>query len=260
MITLFVLDIDGCISHPFKTPHWESISEIRKLNIQSRDIDVIPSLTICSGRPHPYAEAVAQWLDIRHPFVFESAALYHWKGNRIQTILDGNIGISLEPIREIKKWLTDSVIPNYPDMMLEFSKLMDAGVISPDTNQINQIYEQIIDHIGQHYPDLEVHRTDISVNILLAGNNKRTGLELLSKELDLPLEQMAFIGDSDGDLLALESIRMPFAPSNAIDSVKKVAEVIPFETSQATLEAYKKIIARNRNIRNDGNRVQQSEH
>lgn len=247
MIKLFVLDIDGCVSYPFETPHWESISEIRTLNVKSRNEDEIPSLTLCTGRPHPYAEAVAQWLDIKLPFVFESAALYHWKGNRVQTILDGRNGLSLEPIRQIKKWLSDSVIPNYPDMILEFSKMMDAGVVSPDREQINQIYREIMEHTDKHYPELEVHRTEISVNILLAGNNKRTGFELLSGEIGTPLEQMAYIGDSEGDLLPLKSVKMPFAPMNAIDRVKEVAEVIPLETSQAVLEAYRRIIERNRN-------------
>lgn len=246
MINLFVLDIDGCVSYPFKTPDWESITEIRNLNISSRNSDQIPSLTLCTGRPHPYAEAVAQWLDIKLPFVFESAALYHWEGNRVQTILDGSNGPSLEPIREIKKWLSDAVIPNYPEMILEFSKMMDAGVVSPDREEINQIYKEIIEHTDRHYPELEVHRTEISVNILLAGNNKMTGFELLSKETGIPLREMAYIGDSEGDLLPLRSVNMPFAPSNAIRRVKKVAEVIPLETSRAVLEAYKTIIERNR--------------
>jgi HAD superfamily hydrolase (TIGR01484 family) len=250
MIQLFVLDIDGCITHPFQTPHWESISEIRELNRQSRNRKEIPPLTLCTGRPMPYAEAVAQWLDIRLPFVFESAGLYHWEGNRIQTILDKGAksenGRLLKPIEEIKKWLTEQVLPEYPDIILEFSKIMDAGVVSPDREQIDRIYEQIMEHTRSHYPDLEVHRTEISVNTLLAGNNKGTGFRLLSDELGIPFENMAYIGDSEGDLPALEKVKMPFAPSNAIDRVKNVAEVMPFETSQAVLEAYKRIIETNK--------------
>lgn len=247
MIKLFVLDIDGCISHPFETPHWESITEIRKLNRQSRNSAGIPALTLCTGRPLPYAEAVAQWLDIKLPFVFESAALYHWNGNRVQTILDNESenGRSLEPINEIKKWLSEQIIPDYPDMILEFSKMMDAGVVSPDKEQINRIYDRIKNHIQQNYPDLEAHRTEISVNTLLAGNNKGAGLQLLSKEIGIPLGQMAYIGDSEGDLPALKKVKLAFAPSNAIDRVKEIAEVLPFETSEAILEAYKKIIRLN---------------
>jgi HAD superfamily hydrolase (TIGR01484 family) len=248
VIKLFVLDIDGCITHPFETPHWESISEIRDLNRRSRNSDDIPALTLCTGRPLPYAEAVAQWLDIKLPFVFESAALYHWNGNRVQTILDNEPenGRSLKPINEIKKWLSEQVLPDYPDMILEFTKMMDAGVVSPDKEQINRAYDRIMNHIRENYPDLEAHRTEISVNTLLAGNNKGTGFQLLSKEIDIPFDQMAYIGDSEGDIPALKQAKLAFAPSNAIARVKEIAEVLPCETSEAILEAYKRIIRLNK--------------
>lgn len=248
MIKLFVLDIDGCITHPFETPHWESISEIRDLNRKSRNFDDIPALTLCTGRPLPYAEAVAQWLDIKLPFVFESAALYHWNGNRVQTTLDSESenGRSLKPINEIKKWLSEQVLPDYPEMILEFTKMMDAGVVSPDKEEINRVYDRIMNHIQKNYPDLETHRTEISVNTLLAGNNKGTGFRLLSKEIDIPFDQMAYIGDSEGDIPALKQAKLAFAPSNAIDRVKEIAEVLSYETSEAILEAYKKIIRLNK--------------
>lgn len=248
MIKLFVLDIDGCITHPFETPHWESISEIRELNRRSRDSDEIPALTLCTGRPLPYAEAVAQWLDIKLPFVFESAALYHWNGNRVQTILDSDSenGRSLKPINEIKQWLSEQVLPDYPNMILEFTKMMDAGVVSPDKEQINRVYDRIMNHIQENYPDLEAHRTEISVNTLLAGNNKGAGFQLLSKEIDIPFDQMAYIGDSEGDIPALKKAKLAFAPFNAIGRVKEIAEVLPYETSEAILEAYKRIIRLNK--------------
>jgi hydroxymethylpyrimidine pyrophosphatase-like HAD family hydrolase len=249
VIKLFVLDIDGCISHPFRTPDWESISDIRKLNQLSKSNREIPSLTLCTGRPLPYAEAVAQWLDIKLPFVFESAALYSWEENKVKTILDrepGN-GRSLAPIREFKKWLNEEILPEYPDLILEFSKMMDAGVVSPDRDQINRAYDRIIKQINEHFPDLEAHRTEISVNTLLAGNNKGTGFRLISEETGISFDQMAYIGDSEGDIPALQKAKLAFAPSNAIDRVKQIAREMPFETSHAILEAYKVIIEMNKN-------------
>lgn len=272
MIDLFVLDIDGCISHPFESPDWAAVSEIRKLNLRSRRERDIPGLTLCTGRPFPYAEAVAQWLDIRLPFVFESAGLYLPDTARILSRYSsdraaGKPGIdadsaensdpasegsgaagngrSLQPVIKFRRWLTDHLLPDYPNVMLEFSKMFDDGVVSPDREQIDRIYKQILEHARNHYPDLEVHRTDVSVNTLLAGNNKGAGFELLSRELDVPLAHMAYIGDSEGDIMPLKRVKMPFAPSNAIEPVRDIAEVLPGETSQAVLEAYRRIIGRN---------------
>ena len=72
MIKLFVTDLDGCVTDPFITPDWEAFSGIRELNLKSELDPSIPKLSICTGRPMPYAEAMAQILGIRIPFVFES--------------------------------------------------------------------------------------------------------------------------------------------------------------------------------------------
>src|SRR5690625_7499307 len=87
MIKLFVTDLDACISYPHRTPNWDAIQEIRDLCLANRSNPEIPPLTICTGSPHPYAEAVAQWLDVRLPFVFESAGPYHWEGSRVGPVL-----------------------------------------------------------------------------------------------------------------------------------------------------------------------------
>lgn len=247
MIKLFVTDLDGCVSHPFKTPHWESINKLRELNNESVNDSSIPPLTICTGRPFPYAEAVGQWFNIRYPFVFESAGLYHWEGNRIQTALD-ETGESLEPIYKVKSWLTDEILPNYPNAILEFTKMMDAGVVCPDLSVIDEIHEKALTYIPEHFPGLEIHTTDISINILMPGNNKLRGLRLLGTHLNITLDEMAYIGDTGGDAVALKEVKMPFAPSNARKVAKDVAKVTKGETTQGVLEAYLEVIEYNRSF------------
>jgi len=245
MIKLFVTDLDGCISHPFKTPHWESINRLRDLNNKSEHDESIPPLTICTGRPYPYAEAVGQWLNIRHPFVFESAGVYHWNGNRIQTALD-NSGVSLDPIHALKRWLTDTILPEYPTAMLEFTKMMDAGVVCPDEAVIDEIHQKALKYVPEKFPGLEIHTTEVSINILMPGNNKLRGLRLLGENLGIGLHEMAYIGDTGGDAVALKEVNMPFAPANARKVAKDVAKVTRGETTQGVLEAYKEVIASNR--------------
>lgn len=247
MIKLFVTDLDGCISYPFKTPDWHAINEIRTLNELSAGDSSIPPITICTGRPFPYAEAVGQWLNIRHPFIFESAGLYHWEGNRIETALKGGEE-SLAPIREAKKWITDDVLPKYPTAILEFTKMMDAGIVCPDKSIIDEIYEVALEQIPKISPGLEIHTTDISINILMPGNNKLQGLKMLSKTLEIGLDEMAYIGDTGGDAVALKKVRMPFAPSNARKVAKDVARELSQQTTEAVLEAYRQVIDYNRNL------------
>lgn len=245
MIKLFVTDLDGCISHPFRTPDWDAIQAIRKLNIASRNNAEIPPLTICTGRPHPYAEAVAQWLDIRLPFVFESAGLYHWDGNRVETALE-NLDEGLQPIRDMKNWLNREITRKFPKANIEFSKLMDAGIVSPDPKEIREILPIVREKVASHFPDLEIHTTDVSVNILMPGNNKFQGMKLLAASQNITLDEIAYIGDTGGDIPALTEVKMAFAPSNATRAVKEVAINLEQGTTHAVLEAYNRIIAHNK--------------
>lgn len=245
MIRLFVTDVDGCIATPFETPNWEAITEIRRLNQQSRTDPSIPALTLCTGRPFPYAEAVAQWLDVKIPFIFESAAMYDWDGNRVTTMFDDRREM-LEPVMRLKQWLTDEFLPQYPGTMPEFAKMMDAGVVCPDQELNLQIHQLLKEKVNKEYPELEVHYTEVSVNVLMAGQSKVRGVELLEKSLGIDRSEMAFIGDSTGDISAMQVVSRPFAPINALDDVKKHAEMIELETTEAVLFAYEKIIAENR--------------
>lgn len=245
MIKLFVSDIDGCISYPFKTPTWETINKIRELNLKSRIDESIPPLTICTGRPYPYAEAVSQWLDVRIPFVFESAALYIWDGNKIETALSTH-DEALEPIRNMQHWLKSDLLPSFPSAQLEFTKMMDAGIVCPDAETVSKIYTKIKEKVDEKYPGLEVHSTDVSVNILMPGNNKLQGMKLLANKQGLTLDEIAYIGDTSGDIEALKKVKLAYSPKNAIPEVKRVTQSIEKETTDAVLEAYQRIIEINR--------------
>ena len=135
MIKLFVSDLDGCISHPFIPPDWHAISEIKKLNESSESKLEIPALSLCTGRPYPYAEAVAQWLNVRYPILFESGiGCYHPKTNALlwSSIITPEIQ---EYFTELRKWTERVVLPQYPNTLIEFTKKID--VETNDTYLVN---------------------------------------------------------------------------------------------------------------------------
>lgn len=247
MIKLFVTDLDGCISFPFQAPVWENMSQIRRLNEESRNDKTVPALSICTGRPYPYAEAVAQWLHIDIPFVFESAGLYIWNGNYIKTALKDD-EVDLVPIIEVRRWIQNEVLPSFPSAAIEFTKRMDAGVVSPDKSVIDDIHSIIKERVENSYPNLEIHITDVSVNILLGGNNKLQGMKLLAEELNITLDEIAYIGDTGGDIPALREVKKAFCPSNATRAVKNVSKEMHGKTSDAVLAAYREVIEYNRSL------------
>lgn len=245
MIKLFISDIDGCLSTPFQVPDWELLSQIRRINKQSEKDIAVPPLTICSGRPMSYVETVVQWLGIKIPSVFESAGVFTLESNEVEflSVFDEE---AEQQVNEIKDWLHENIIPNYRDMIMEFTKRMDAGIIHLDTEVIDEVFPEVREFIQENYPRFEVHNTDVSINIILEGNNKRNGIQELCKRMDVDPSEVAYIGDSSGDIPGLKLVGHPFAPANASDAVKQHAEVLDESTTEAVLKAYRQVIESNR--------------
>lgn len=245
MIKLFITDLDGCISTPFISPDWSLLSEIRRLNDQHVNDLAVPPLTICSGRPLPYVEAVAQWLNVKHPAVFESAGVCNIENYEIQflPVFDEK---AQQQVDELKTWLEREIIPEYPGMILEFSKKMDAGLIHPKKEVIDDAFPAITEYVTKRYPIFEVHKTEVSINIILEDNNKENGILRLCELLDITPREVAYIGDSSGDIPGLKIVGQPYAPDNAVAEVKEHAEVLNVKVTEAVLMAYNRIIQKNR--------------
>lgn len=251
MIKLFITDLDGCISTPFVAPDWKLLTEIRKLNEQHATDESVPPLTICSGRPLPYVEAVAQWLNVQYPAVFESAGVCKVEEYEVQ-FLPAFTSEAEQQVSELKAWLQQQVIARYPGMILEFTKRMDAGLIHTQKEVIDEVFPDIKAYVAEHYPIFEVHKTEVSVNIILADNNKENGIRRLCELLEISPAEVAYIGDSSGDIPGLSIVGQPFAPLNASEEVKEHAEVLDAKVTEAVLMAYRRIIRRNKEELSEG--------
>tara|TARA_B100000575_G_scaffold294238_1_gene308864 strand:+ start:400 stop:1194 length:795 start_codon:yes stop_codon:yes gene_type:complete len=245
-IKVFVTDLDGCMTDPFESPNWEVYTQIRALQLQSDSDPSIPPMTICTGRPMPYAEAQAQFLGVRLPFVFESGGGFYDMTTNCLTwnpIVTDTLTSDIEAIRA---WAHEEIFPNFPGSISEFAKFTDVGLIHREKSIIDEIHILAIKKISQDFPHFEVHKTDVSVNIIVKKANKGEGLKHLCKMLEVDLSQIAYIGDSSGDISGLKRVGMAFAPSNALEPVKKVAHLVTNGPSTSgVLEAYHWIIQHN---------------
>ena len=246
MVRFFVLDLDGSLAYPFESPDWQSVTLIRQFQLQSARDECIPALSLCTGRPLPYAEAVAQWLGIRNTIIFESGGgFYHPVTNELTWSPHFTREIEQES-REIRFWFARDVISRFPGMMLEFTKRTDVGMVHTNVDEITRVYEIARKKIDAEHPRFEVHKTGVSVNIIVKACNKASGLQFFAKRENIRAEEIAYIGDSTGDLMALDWVGVAFAPSNAINAVKeRRARVMNGEATQGVLEAYQMLIAEN---------------
>lgn len=248
MIKLFITDLDGCIAHPFLSPNWEALSQLKELNRLSKEQEEVPALTICSGRPFPYVEAAGQWLDVDVPMLFESGGgVYDIKTNEItwNPHFDHE---AKQAVAEIKEWLEGTLIKNYKGTYPEFAKYTDAGLVNPDSSKIALMHKEVLNHVGDKYPMFEVHATDVSVNIILKKTNKGEGIRFLCEMLGLNLDEVGYIGDSSGDIPGLKIVGKSFAPANAKPFVKDMVQMVTKETTEGVLEAYRHLIEYNKGL------------
>jgi hydroxymethylpyrimidine pyrophosphatase-like HAD family hydrolase len=184
-------------------------------------------------------------MDIKRPLVFENAGVFHPEDYKVY--LNGLFTESIQrQIDSLKKWLSQEIVPHFDGMILEFTKLMDAGVVHPEREAIEQALPRVQAHVAENHPDFEVYQTDISINIILKGNDKRAGIKKLCELEGIASSEVAYIGDSGGDIPGLELVGRTFAHQNAIEEVKKVSEELPGRATYAVLDAYQQVIQSNR--------------
>jgi len=63
-------------------------------------------------------------------------------------------------------------------------------------------------------------------HVILGSRNKTEAIRQLSKELNLSLEEIAFIGDDLNDLDVLQIVGFSACPNNAVSAVKDVVDFI----------------------------------
>lgn len=228
VIKLFVTDIDGCLAEPYTPYDLEGLRRLRR----AADRDDTPALSICSGRAYPYVEAMAQALQLTVPVLFEAgggrfdpvAAQTTWSPRLTEA--------AEEQLRAVEHWFHTECVPG-TRLSVDHAKRTQAGVVSPDPDEIRAVRPRTEQFVADHAPGLHVFSTDVSVDVVPPGITKRAGLDWLADHLGVRLDEMAYIGDADSDLEALKAVGCSFAPANATDAVRAAVDHV---TDGAVLE------------------------
>lgn len=247
MIRLFVSDIDGCLSEPYRPYDRQRLDAIAGLAARG-DRNAVPSappaFSLCTGRPYAYTEAVTQLLGLTVPVIFEAGAgLFDpvEARTRWHPDLDDATDGQLATMRE---WLTRE--SRGTSLSLDIGKRSQAGVIGPDPEDVRALLPRVRAHVASTYPDLTVSATPVSIDVMSRRLTKAAGLRWLADTLDLSLRDMAFIGDTEGDLGGLALVGRSFAPANASPEVRAAVDTVTDgRVAEGVLEAYTRCINEN---------------
>lgn len=248
MIQLFVTDIDGCLAEPYQAYNLDGLASLHRYANDAgglAEASVAPAVSVCSGRSYPYVEAITQALGLTVPVLFESG------GGRFdpvaaQTTWNPALTDDVEDeLADMRHWLRTECVPG-TKMSIDHAKRTQAGVVSPDPDEIREAHPRIQQFVDDHLPDLHTFATDVSVDVVPDGITKRSGLEWLTDHLEVPMDETAYIGDTGSDIAALEAVGASFAPANANDDVHDAVDhVTTAPVIDGTLNAYRHCLAQN---------------
>jgi len=239
---LFVTDIDGCLAAPYEPFDLDGLSTLRRLPAEGA---AAPALSICSGRAYPYVEAMTQALGLTTPVLFEAGG-GQFDPEAAQTTWSPHLTDEVEAkLRVVEEWFVTEWVPG-THISLDHAKRTQTGVVSPEPEEIQALLPRTEQFVAEEAPGLHVFATDISVDVVPPGITKRDGVQWLADGLNLTLDEIAYIGDAETDLEALNAVGISFAPANADAAVRaQVDHVTEGSVIEGTLEAYRHCRAQN---------------
>jgi len=215
MIKLFVSDIDGCLAMPYESFRMDRIRELMdRIQEPGR-----PVFSLCSGRAYAYVEAMTQLLGIRVPTLFESGA-----GMFDVTTGTSKFHPSFTPairrdVKDIQAFM-EQVIDRCPGLSMDHAKLTQGAAAGREEYGLYDALAEIKEFVDREFPHFNTFHTHISIDVVPEGLTKAEGISWLAEEMGLSMEEVAFIGDTNGDLPALKIVGSSFCPANGQDALK----------------------------------------
>ncbi len=245
MIKLFLADIDGCLSEPYRPFGLEGFQQMREWGAHAESDDRYPRIGICSGRSYAYVEATAQALALRAPALFESGGgRFDLESARItwNPALTPDVEASLAACRA---FLVSEIAPQSPTVSFDYGKRSQAGIVGPVPGECETFLPQIEAAVAE-LDGLVAYHTPYSVDVVPRALTKVKALGWLGQTGGPALDEIAFIGDTNGDAPAIAACGFGIAPANGSASTHDAADLVTeAATLGAVLEGYRACLARN---------------
>lgn len=232
---LIVLDCDGVISKGEAQPFNPALfARLANLNRQARRGEPVPAVTLNTGRPSPYVEAVMQAIEGWQPALFENGAGMYLPGPyqfKTTPLLTEAHKIALRQI--VQRLDREFVQPGH--LYWQPGKSVCHSLFAYPPHTIGEFLPAVQAAVAQISVDFKAEPAALALNIYPAHITKGSGLRWLSGEVGIDPADMAGVGDSASDVDFLRLVGHPAAPANATGDVKSVARFVASEENAAGL-------------------------
>lgn len=220
-----ICDIDGCLgpesNEPLDLGRLQTIAGYSDRAARGQG----PGITVCSGRPQPFAEAMCRIVrNTRLPAICENGVwLFDPAENRYHrdpAILPEH----MHAVHEATEWIEREFIPK--GVVIQPGKSASISLWHPDTPYLRSVVPQLQSKAASEAWPFRVSMTVAWINIDLGHVSKSTGLKRFLAMTGLKRERLVGIGDSASDLVMRDHCAFFAAPSNAAPEVRAVADFV----------------------------------
>lgn len=221
-----ISDIDGCLGPESHAPlDADALARIAAHNHRAINAGDVPVLTLCSGRPQPYAEAICRLLgNSVLPCVCENGVwLYDPVDNRY--LRDpGILPEHLNAVHEATGWIEAELGPR--GVVIQPGKTASISLWHPDTAFLMSLRDPIREAFARQAWPFRVSNTVAWINCDLSHVSKGTGIGRLMEMTGLGRERTAGIGDMPGDLAIRERVAYFACPCNSDPQIRAASDYI----------------------------------
>lgn len=221
-----ICDIDGCLAPESSTPiDAAGLLKIAEHNRRAQGEGDRPVVTLCSGRPEPFVEAICRMIGNRSvPAVAENGVwLFHpesngWDRDPAITAAD------LAGVGEARAWVEKELGPR--GVVMQPGKVASLSLYHADTGYLRGLEGQVREEFEKRGWPLRVSMTWLYINCDLKHVSKGTALDRLIAQTGLRKERLAGIGDTAGDRFIAERVAWFACPGNASEEIRVRANYV----------------------------------
>jgi len=221
-----ICDVDGCLGPESTAPlDAAALAALAAHNAFAEAKQDRPVLTLCSGRPQPFIEALCRLLsNTTLPVIAEMGVwLFDPRGNKY--LLDPAIlPEHIAAVRAAERWVERELGPK--GVVIQPCKTASLSLWHADTAWLMTLKPRLVEVFAREGWPLRVSSTVAWINCDLAHVNKDTGISRLIEITGLKKERLAGIGDTLGDMAIRRSVAFFGCPANAAPELAQHADYV----------------------------------
>jgi len=221
-------DVDGCLLPEGGRDRGDpaALAEVAEFNRLAHERADRPVLALCTGRPQPFAEAVARLLGcFALPTICEHGAWLYDLGAHRWELSPDITRADLAAVGALREWIGRELEPH--GCYLQLGKTAGTTVFHDDPAWLaREAVPRLEAEIAARSWPLRVSMTWTCINIDLLHVSKAHAIRLVKQRFGLDTARLAGIGDTISDTAIRDEVTFFACPANAADELKPHADYV----------------------------------